>query len=96
MVFNNSILLGAAGQGGAASFDPTLIGNSVWFDGSADNLSRSTSSHSSTEVVMACWFQRTSFAGSSRGIMGLGTGSSGSTNSGIWFGSDDTLYFYNN
>jgi len=96
MVFNNNLLLGAGGQGGATTFDTTLIGNSVWLDGSADNLSRSTSSHSSTEVVMACWFKRTSFAGSSRGIMALGTGTSGSTNSGIWLGSDDTLYFYNN
>ena len=34
MVFNNSILLGAAGQGGAvAPFDTTLIGNSIWFEG---------------------------------------------------------------
>ena len=96
MVFNNNLLLGAGGQGGAATFDTTLIGNSVWLDGSADDLDRSTSSHSSTEMVMACWFQRTSFAGSSRGIMGLGTGTSGSTNSGLWLGSDDTLYFYNN
>ena len=34
MVFNNSILLGAAGQGGAvAPFDSTLIGNSIWLEG---------------------------------------------------------------
>ena len=98
MVFSNNLLFAAAAAtSGAAPFDSTLIGNSVWLDGSADNLSRSTSSHSSTEVVMACWFQRTSFAGSSRGIMGLGSNAAvGSTNSGIWLGSDDTLYFYNN
>ena len=36
-VFSNNLLLGAGGQStGPAPFDPTLIGNSVWFDGSAD------------------------------------------------------------
>jgi hypothetical protein len=35
MVFNNNLLLGAAGQStGQAPFDPTLIGNSIWLDGS--------------------------------------------------------------
>ena len=39
-----------------SGFDTSLIGNSVWLD-SSDYLSRSTSSHSSNEVTMACWFQ---------------------------------------
>ena len=39
-VFSNNLLLGAGGQStGPAPFDPTLIGNSVWLDGSADYLS---------------------------------------------------------
>ena len=85
-------LIGSNLVTGAANFDSTLIGNSVWFDGSADDLDRSTTSHSSTEVVMACWFQLNKFSGNV-GLMGLGTGSGGSANSGLWF-SDGTVYFY--
>ena len=63
MVFNNSILLGAAGQGGAAAFDTTLIGNSVWLDGTADYFSKaySGSGNSTTEAIFAFWYQRYSF-----------------------------------
>jgi hypothetical protein len=39
-----------------SDYDTSLIGNSVWLD-SSDYLSRSTSSHSSNEVTMACWFR---------------------------------------
>jgi len=95
MVFNNNLLLGAAGQGGAAArFDTTLIGNSVWLDGSADDLDRSTTSHSSTECVMACWFQLTTTSTGNIGLMGLGTGTSGSTNAGLWL-SGNKMYMYN-
>ena len=74
MVFNNSILLGAAGQGGAAGFDPTLIGNSVWLDGSADNLTKSFGSGADQqEFVLAAWVQRNSFA-SLQFFFGSGTG----------------------
>ena len=94
-VFSNNLLLGAGGQStGPAPFDPTLIGNSVWLDGSADDLDRSTTSHSSTECVMACWFQLNTFSGNV-GLLGLGTGTSGSTNSGLWL-SGGTVYFYAN
>ncbi len=60
MVFNNNLLLGAAGQGGgAAPFDPTLIGNSVWIDGSADYLNRTPSSAgTTTRWIVSCWVQR--------------------------------------
>ena len=71
------------------------ISYSVWLDGSADFLSRSTSSHSSTECVMSCWFQLTTASTGNIGLMGLGTGSSGSTNAGLWF-SGNALYFYAN
>ena len=57
MVFQNNLLAGASGVSGTTTFDTTLIGNSVWLDGSADDLDRSTTSHSSTEMVVACWFQ---------------------------------------
>ena len=37
---HQSIVAGAAGAGGATPFDTTLIGNSVWLDGSADFFKR--------------------------------------------------------
>ena len=95
MVSNNNLLLGAGGQStGAAPFDSTLIGNSVWLDGSADDLDRSTTSHSSTEMVMACWFQLGTASTGNIGLMGLGTGTSGSTNAGLWL-SANKMYMYN-
>ena len=39
MVFQNNLLAGASGATGAqAPFATTLIGNSVWLDGSSDQL----------------------------------------------------------
>jgi len=60
MVFNNNLLLGAGGQStGPAPFDPTLIGNSVWLDGSADYLNRTPSSAgTTTRWIVSCWVQR--------------------------------------
>ena len=48
MVFSNNLLFGAAAAAtsGAAAFDPTLIGNSVWLDGSADGLTAPSSTFS--------------------------------------------------
>ena len=94
MVFQNNLLAGATGATGTTPFDTTLIGNSVWLDGTADELTRDTSSHSSTECVMAGWIQLQKFSGDVA-IMGLGTGSTGSNNSGIWF-SAGALYLYVN
>ena len=71
------------------------IEQSMWFDGSSQDLTRSTSSHSSTEVVMACWFKLTTNSTGNIGIMGLGTGTSGSTNAGLWL-SASTMYLYAN
>jgi hypothetical protein len=69
-VFNNNLLLGAGGQAGGAVFDPTLIPNSVWLDGSADLLSKSFSgSASATEGVYSMWVQRTGY-GTDDGIFG--------------------------
>ena len=92
MVFNNSILLGAAGQGGAATFDPTLIGNSVWLDGSADTLEKTFSSGSAqTKVVISTWVQRHSF-GSDQTVFSATGGTGGSSRSNrIQFRSDDTI-----
>ena len=93
MVFSNNLLFGGQSTG-PSPFDTTLIGTSVWLDGSADELTRATSSHSSTECVMAGWIQLQKFSGDV-GMMGLGTGSTGSNNSGIWF-SGGALYLYAN
>ena len=60
MVFNNSILLGSAGQGGAAAFDTTLIGNSIWLDGSGtsgDAMTRTWGSESNQDRwIWATWY----------------------------------------
>ena len=48
--------------GGGAAFDTTLIGNSVWFDGSADYMDKTFSSGSAqSRIVYACWLQRNDF-----------------------------------
>jgi len=62
MVFNNNLLLGASGQStGPVPFDPTLISNSVWLDGSADYLEKTFSSapgsQSGKRYVWAVWVQ---------------------------------------
>ena len=55
---------------GGAAFDPEVIGNSVWLDGSADFLKKSFSgSASATEGVYSVWVQRTGF-GTDDGIFG--------------------------
>ena len=62
MVFNNNLLLGAAGQGGGANFDTTLIGNSVWLDGSADLFTKSSFAGNASKKVISVWVQRTGFS----------------------------------
>jgi hypothetical protein len=75
MVFNNNLLLGAAGQGGggATSFDPTLIGNSVWLDGSSDQLemAKTSGGSASSKFTVSCWIRRNEFSeGTFAGIFG--------------------------
>ena len=84
MVFNNSILLGAAGQGGAATFDPTLIGNSIWLDGqgtSGDAMTRTWGSQSNQDRwIWATWFQPLRLADATanrNAIFASGSGSHG-------------------
>ena len=72
---------------GAADFDTTLIGNSVWFDYSDDFIERETDTdsgggasgaHSTTKCTMAFWFQFTHFAeANSQGLAFLGASSGG-------------------
>jgi hypothetical protein len=46
----------------AGGFDPEFIGNSVWFDGSADYMDKTFSSGSAqSRIVYACWLQRNDF-----------------------------------
>jgi len=61
-VFSNNLLLGAGGQStGPEPFDPTLIPNSVWLDGSADFLSVALGAKTRTKAVIGTWFQKTGF-----------------------------------
>ena len=65
MVFNNNLLLGVSGQTtGQAPFDSTLIGNSVWFDGSSDQLemAKTSGGSASSKFTVSCWVQRNEFA----------------------------------
>ena len=63
MVFSNNLLLGAGGQStGPTSFDTTLIGNSVWLDGSADLFTKSSFAGNASKKVISTWVQRTGFS----------------------------------
>jgi hypothetical protein len=68
-----------------SEFDSTLIGNSVWLDGSSDYLDRSTSSFSTNEVTMACWFQISApMSSGGEQLLSIGNNSaSGAGNSGV-------------
>ncbi len=49
---------------GAASFDTTLIGNSVWLDGSSDGFTKAASgfdAEDGKEFTLGTWFQLTEF-----------------------------------
>jgi len=66
MVFSNNLLFGAAAAAtsGAAAFDTTLIGNSVWLDGSSDQLemAKTSGGSASSKFTVSCWVQRNEFA----------------------------------
>ena len=50
---------GGGGGGGDTPFSPTLIPNSVWFDGTADKLDKTFSSGSAqSKIVWSSWVQR--------------------------------------
>jgi hypothetical protein len=63
MVFSNNLLFGAAAaaSSGATPFDTTLIGNSLWVDGSADYLNKTPSAGTTTRWIWSSWVQRTEF-----------------------------------
>ena len=65
MVFNNNLLLGAGGQTtGQGPFDPTLIGNSAWYDGSSDYMNSPSFSAQAdpTCFIFATWIQLLDFS----------------------------------
>ena len=64
MVFSNNLLLGVGGQSTDSSFNTTLIGNSVWLDGSADFLSAELGAKTRTKAVIGTWIQKTGFSNS--------------------------------
>ena len=68
MVFSNNLLFGAAAAAtsGAAAFDTTLIGNSIWLEGagtSGDAMTRTWGSQSNQDRwIWATWVQPLSLA----------------------------------
>ena len=93
-LFNNNLMMGAAGAsgGGGAVFDPTIIPNSVWMDGSADGFtiaSGSMSNQDGKEFTLGTWFQLTEF-----GVTGaiFCAGDTGGYTS-FRHGADNKLYF---
>ena len=60
-VFHNNMLVGASQPSGAAAFDTTLIGNSIWLEGtgtSGDSASRNWGSESNQDRwIWATWYQ---------------------------------------
>ena len=60
-LFHNNMLMSPSG---AAAFDTTLIGNSVWLDGSADFFKRddwAISADGRKEFIFSMWIQRNEF-----------------------------------
>jgi len=55
-------LLGSNLVTGPAPFDTTLIGNSVWLDGSADLFTKSSFAGHASKKVISVWVQRTGFS----------------------------------
>jgi len=94
MVFSNNLLLGAGGQStGPDPFDPTLIGNSVWLDGTADYLSRTPSAGTTTRWIWSSWVQRTEFGNAANAHTIFSAGNALSNLSWIRFDDQDHFDF---
>ena len=82
----------SGGAAGTAPFDPTLIPNSVWLDGGADNLTKTFSSGSAqTKIVISTWIQRNSLGSAQDIFMAQGGTGGASRQNRIHFQSDDTI-----
>ena len=94
MVFSNNLLFGAAAaSSGATPFDTTLIGNSVWIDGSADYLNKTPSAGTTTRWIWSSWVQRTEFGNAANAHTIFSAGSSTSNLSWIRFDDADRFDF---
>ena len=98
MVFSNNLLLGAGGQStGPDPFDPTLIGNSVWLNGSDTFFNKDNftlSADGLKEFIFSMWIQRNEFGVAQTHFDLFPTGHS-SYNDGVhfMFPADDQLSF---
>ena len=78
---------------GQAPFNTTLIGNSVWMDGSADGFTRAASdfdNEDGKEFTLGTWFQLTEF-GVSGALFCADAGSNVYTS--LRHNNDDKIYF---
>ena len=78
---------------GAASFDTTLIGNSVWLDGSSDGFTKAASgfdAEDGKEFTLGTWFQLTEF-GVTGALFCAGNGSGVYTS--LRHSNDNKIYF---
>jgi len=92
MVFSNNLLLGAGGQSTDSSFNTTLIGNSVWLDGSADFLNKTPSAGTTTRWIVSFWVKRNTVnTGAAQTIFSAGTATGNLT--WIRFDASDNLDF---
>ena len=83
---------GASGSA-SAGFDTTLIGNSIWLDGSADGLTKPASefdAEDGKEFTLGTWFQLTEF-GVTGALFCAGNGSGVYTS--LRHSNDDKIYF---
>jgi len=87
-----SIIQGIS-QTAAGGFDPELIGNSVWMDGSADGFTKPASefdAEDGKEFTLGTWFQLTEF-GVTGALFCAGNGSG--TYTSLRHSNDDKIYF---
>ncbi len=77
----------------AGGFDPELIANSVWLDGSADYLNKTPSAGTTTRWIWSCWVQRTEFGNAANAHTIFSAGSSLSNLSWIRFDDQDHFDF---
>ena len=93
-LFHNNMLMSPSG---AAAFDTTLIGNSVWLDGSADFFKRddwAISDDGRKEFIFSMWVQRNEFGRAQTSFDLIPTGhTSYNDGSHIVFNATDTLAF---
>ena len=89
-LFHNNMLMSSSG---AAGFDTTLIGNSVWLDGSADGITKPSGefdAEDGKEFTLGTWFQVTEL-GVTGALMCAGNG--GGVYTSLRHDDDNKIYF---